>query len=141
VALILNILKTYAIKKTSGLTLQQFYDGIAQGGRIVMYGYCVSILALTFRLVSSPHFIKAGERISKYRLGYNIRSLLFGWWGLPWGPVYTIDMIKINFKNGGGMDITDEILEKVKLKYETFDKGKVFDEDITIEYNKDELVK
>jgi hypothetical protein len=105
-----------------------------------MYGYCVSILAITFRLVSPPYFIKPGERLSKYRLGYNIRSVLFGWWGLPWGSIYTIDMIKINFKNGGGIDITDDILAKVRLKYFPANAGTMFDEDITIEYDKHELV-
>ncbi|RKR82347.1 hypothetical protein BDD43_2523 [Mucilaginibacter gracilis] len=132
-------MKTYAIKHTAGLTLNDLYNYLHRGGHIVTYGYCVSILAFTYRLVSSPHFIKPGEKISKYRLSYNIRSLLFGWWGLPWGPIYTIDMIKINAKNGGGMDVTTEILMKIKQKYDDDYNSKIFEEDITIDYEDAEL--
>ena len=134
-------MKTYIIKKTSGLSSEQIYNIVSQGGRFVMYGYCISILALTLRRVSSPYFIKSGERLSKYRLRYNIFSLLFGWWGLPWGPIYTIDMIKINLKNGGGVDITEDILMKIKQKYGDSNIGEIHTEDIAIDYDEKELIR
>jgi hypothetical protein len=31
-------------------------------------------------------------------------SLLFGWWGLPWGPVRTIQALVVNFS--GGLNVT-----------------------------------
>lgn len=133
-------MKTYTIKKTAGISLNELYENLRKGGKIVTYGYCVSILAITFRRISSPHYIRSGERLSKYRLGYNIRSLIFGWWGLPWGPIYTIDMIKINFKNGGGIDVTDEILIKLNEKYNSSVNDEVFKDDITIDYNDSELI-
>jgi hypothetical protein len=52
-------------------------------------------------------------------------SLLIGWWGLPWGPVYTLEMININSdKQGGATDVTEDVLLKIS------------DKDITIEYLK-----
>lgn len=134
-------MRTYTIQKTSGLTLNELYKGLDEGGKIVIYGYCISLLAVTLRRISPPHYIKPGERPSKYGLRYNLRSLILGWWGLPWGPVYTIDMIKINLKNGGGVDITDDILTKLVQKFGTLTNNEIFSEDITIDFDDNELVR
>ena len=37
-------------------------------------------------------------------------SLLFGWWGIPFGPIYTIWSIAENFK---GKDVTQEVIDAV----------------------------
>ena len=47
---------------------------------------------------------------SRFRLGlrYSLISLLFGWWGIPWGPIWTLGTV---FKNlGGGVDVTANVL-------------------------------
>jgi hypothetical protein len=33
-------------------------------------------------------------------LPYSLGSLLLGWWGLPWGPIRTVQALVVNF-NGG----------------------------------------
>lgn len=127
--------KVFKIRKTAGMSVDQLYDELSLGGRIMTYGYCVSILAMTFRLMSAPYFIKAGEKNSKYCGKYNLRSILFGWWGLPWGPIYTIDMLRINSeKKHGGVDVTDNVKQRLQEKYDHSDLKRVFDEDIAIEY-------
>ncbi|AYL96958.1 hypothetical protein [Mucilaginibacter celer] len=93
-------MKTYIIKNTGGISLSEFYDCLNKGGKIVIYGYCISLIALTYRLISPPHLIRPGESQSKFKRHYNTLSLIFGWWGFPWGPIYSIDMIKVNAKNG-----------------------------------------
>ena len=35
-------------------------------------------------------------------------SCALGWWGIPWGPIYTIQSLWVNFK--GGKDVTQEVL-------------------------------
>ncbi len=122
------------------MSVNQLYQSLNGGGKIVIYGYCVSILAITFRLLSSPHFVKPNERLSKYRLGYNIRSLILGWWGLPWGPISTIDMIKINFKNGGGIDVTADILTKLNEQYNSTENDKLIKQGIAVSFDHSELI-
>jgi hypothetical protein len=39
-------------------------------------------------------------------------SLLFGWWGIPWGPIYTVTSLFKNF--GGGRDVTKEIMDHIE---------------------------
>lgn len=134
-------MKTYTIKNTDGITLNEFYHHLDNGGRVVIYGYCISVIAFTYRLISPPHLIRAGESQAKFKKYYNRLSLIFGWWGFPWGPIYTIDMIKINRKNGGGVDVTEEVLLKVREKYEGSDGDSVLAEGIVVDYGDGELTR
>jgi hypothetical protein len=133
-------MKTYSIKKTRGLTIDEILKEIEKGGLFVTYGYCISIVAMTFRPTSSPHFIRSDEEPSKYRLKYTILSLIFGWWGLPWGPIYTIDMIRINLKNGG-ININEEVLQKINSQHSASNLKTILDCDLTITFDEHELTK
>jgi len=43
----------------------------------------------------------------KRGLVFSVISLLFGWWGLPWGVIYTPMTMFTNLS--GGCDVTDEV--------------------------------
>jgi len=88
----------------SGGQLQQ---EIQQGGKFVMYQYCISLLIITFRRPSNIYFIGHEDNAIVKGLPFTLLSLLLGWWGIPWGPIYTIQSIWINFK--GGKDVTKEV--------------------------------
>jgi tetrahydromethanopterin S-methyltransferase subunit E len=89
----------------SGLHLQQ---EIASGGQFVVYQYCISVLIMTFRRSSDIYFISASESRVLKGLGFSLLSFFLGWWGIPWGPIYTIQALWINFN--GGKDVTQEVL-------------------------------
>jgi len=46
-----------------------------------------------FRPICESCSVKAG-------LPYSFGTLLLGWWGIPWGPVYTVQAITRNFRGG-----------------------------------------
>lgn len=132
-------MKTYKINNTAGLSLEQLYTGLSTGGCIISYGYCISAIAFTYRLMSAPYYIKAGEKPSTYRKKYNRLSRIFGWWGIPWGPIYTFDMLRMNRdKRGGGINITEDVLSVLHDKYANRDLNEIFAEDILITYGEDE---
>lgn len=81
---------------------------IQQGGKFVIYTYCFSVVLMTFRRSSGIYFIKAGEGSVKKGLKYTLLTALVGWWGIPWGPIYSIGAFITNFK--GGKDVTNEVL-------------------------------
>ncbi|WP_238649935.1 hypothetical protein [Paenibacillus piscarius] len=81
---------------------------IQQGGKFVVYTYCFSIILVTFRRSSNIYFIRADEGSVKKGLKYTLFTLLLGWWGIPWGPIYSIGALITNFR--GGKDITNEVL-------------------------------
>lgn len=89
----------------SGGQLQQ---EIQQGGKFVMYQYCISLLIITFKRPSNIYFIRQEESAVVKGLPFTLLSLLLGWWGIPWGPIYTIQSIWVNFK--GGKDVTNEVV-------------------------------
>jgi hypothetical protein len=93
---------------TEGMTGQQVADEIQRGGKFVMYQYCISILVMTFRRPSDVYFIRSNESAVSKGLLFSAISLFLGWWGFPWGPIYTIGSFITNF--GGGKDVTQNVL-------------------------------
>jgi hypothetical protein len=95
-----------------GMTGQQLSAELQRGGKFVIYQYCISILILTFKRPSDIYFIRAGEGAVGKGLGFSALSLFFGWWGIPWGPIYTIGSFITNF--GGGRDVTHEVVANLR---------------------------
>lgn len=89
----------------SGAQLQQ---EIASGAKFVVYQYCISVLVMTFRRPSGIYFVRAEESRVMKGLGFTLLSLLLGWWGIPWGPIFTIQAVWTNFS--GGKDVTQAVL-------------------------------
>lgn len=79
---------------------------LQRGGKFVMYYYCVSLLVVTFRRGSNIHFIRAGESSVSKGLMWTLLTLVMGWWGIPWGPIYTFQSLAVNLR--GGKDVTAE---------------------------------
>lgn len=77
------------------------------GERTVVYEYCISLIAVTLRRPTQPIRLRAGQRAWLCGLPYVAVSLLLGWWGLPWGPIYTPLTIFSNL--AGGCDITSQV--------------------------------
>lgn len=82
---------------------------IAAGARFVVYQYCFSIIVLTSRRGSDVYFIPAGESAIQPGLPYTFLTLMLGWWGIPWGPIYSIGAIYNNSR--GGKDVTAQVLK------------------------------
>ncbi len=99
---------------TEGLDGQQIALELQLGAKFVIYEYCVSIVILTFKRPSNIYFIRPGESAVRKGLGFSIISLLLGWWGIPWGPIYTIGSLITNFK--GGKDVTQEMLAHLQQR-------------------------
>ena len=96
----------------SKTTNQRSYDenaDPANGGRWVVFEYCISLVAVTLRRTSRPIHLKPGQRAWVRGLPYTAISLVLGWWGLPWGVIYTPVTIFANL--AGGCDITAQVRE------------------------------
>ena len=96
------------IKGIEGMTAGEIEHELQRGGRFVIFHYTISILVMTFRRPSDVYFVRAGESAVAKSLGFTLITLVAGWWGIPWGPIYTIGSFITNFK--GGKDITQQVL-------------------------------
>ncbi len=91
-----------------GLSGQQVQLELERGARFVVFLYTISALIVTFKRSSDVHFVRAGEGTAARSLGYTLLTLLFGWWGIPWGPIYSFQSLYANLS--GGKDVTREVL-------------------------------
>jgi len=80
---------------------------LQQGGKFVMYQYCISLLIITFKRSSNIYFIIHSDNAVVKGLPFTLLSLVLGWWGIPWGPIYTIQSVWVN--SNGGKDVTQEV--------------------------------
>ena len=97
-----------------GMTTAEINQELAQGAKFVLYQYCISVLVMTFRRGTDVYFIKSGENAVGKGMGWTVLTLLLGWWGIPWGPIYTVGSLITNF--GGGKNVTAEILAAVNAQ-------------------------
>lgn len=72
-------------------------DPITYATRLHVYETVLSFLIVTVRLPS--RYVIAGSD-APLRLGCTAFSLAFGWWGIPWGPLWTGKAIVGNLRNG-----------------------------------------
>jgi hypothetical protein len=90
-----------------GLTADQIRFELQRGGRFVLFQYCVSVIFVTFKRPSPIYFIRAGENPLGKSIGFTLLTLVAGWWGIPWGPIYSVQSIYNNLS--GGKDVTKDI--------------------------------
>lgn len=96
------------VKGIEGLSVEQVMEEVRRGGRFVIYQYCVSVVIMSFRRSSVINFLRSGDSGRGKGLPYTLLSLLAGWWGIPWGPIWTIQTIITNSR--GGKDVTQEMM-------------------------------
>ena len=96
------------IRGIEHLSPEQLQAELQRGAKFVIYQYCVSILIMSFKRNSPIYFIPAQETASKHSFGFTSISLLAGWWGLPWGPIWTWRTVVSNMR--GGIDVTKNVM-------------------------------
>ncbi|HEX4964421.1 MAG TPA: hypothetical protein VF173_26625 [Thermoanaerobaculia bacterium] len=96
------------IKGLEGATKEQIQLEVQHGAKFVIYQYCISVLVITFKRPSDIYYVRPNESAVTQGLGFTLLSLLAGWWGIPWGPIYTIQSVWVNFH--GGRDVTQSVL-------------------------------
>jgi hypothetical protein len=79
-----------------------------RGARFVIYQYCISVVILTFRRNSPIQFVPAGASPAAKGLPWTLLSFLLGWWGFPFGLIYTPMVLYKNLN--GGIDVTQNLL-------------------------------
>jgi hypothetical protein len=98
-----------AIKNMDGMSDADINQALNEGAKFVLFQYCISILIMTFKRSSAIYFVRAGESTISKSLPFTLISFFFGWWGIPWGPIYTIGSIYTNLS--GGKDVTQEVTD------------------------------
>jgi hypothetical protein len=100
-------------KGIEGMTGQDLQREIQRGGKFVVFPFCISLLVITFRRASDIHFIRHGESALAKGWPFLLISLFLGWWGIPWGFIWT--PMTIYQTLNGGRDVTQEVVRALQL--------------------------
>jgi hypothetical protein len=102
------------LKGVSGLTVADVNAQVAQGGRFVVFQWVISLFVVSLRRNSSIYFVRPGESTLTKCLPYCALSLVLGWWGIPWGILWTPFSILRNLR--GGIDVTEKVVPAMNLR-------------------------
>jgi hypothetical protein len=95
------------IQGIEGLSKNQLQFELGRGGRFIQFQYCISAIVVTFKRSSPIYFVRAGENVVGKGMPFTLLTLVAGWWGIPWGPIFSVQAIYRNFS--GGRDVTKEV--------------------------------
>ncbi|MEL1242756.1 hypothetical protein AAEO56_00665 [Flavobacterium sp. DGU11] len=96
------------IKNIEGLRVAEIRQLVDQGGKFVFFPYTISLAVITLRRSSSIYFIRPDESTFKYSYKHIATNGVMGWWGIPWGPIYTIG--SLYHQLSGGKEVTREVM-------------------------------
>lgn len=115
------------------MTFDELNEELEKGGKFVMYTYTLSIVIMTFRQPSEHiYFIRHDESAIKHGWPYLLASLFLGWWGIPWGPIYTLQSIYYAL---AGKDVTAEVINNLNAQYAEDMSREVYTEGEEIRYD------
>ena len=97
-----------SIKNVQGLTAEVLRAEVGNGARFVQFDYTISIVVMTFKRSTDIYFVRHDASHWKHSLPFTMISLVLGWWGIPWGFIYTPMALYTNLS--GGRDLTREVL-------------------------------
>ena len=103
------------IRGMEGLSPEEINQQLEMGARFVVFEYTISLLVITFKNPTDVFFVRAGEGTFVQSLGYTLTTLMLGWWGIPWGPIYSFMALFTNLS--GGRDVTAEVIAGLNEAY------------------------
>lgn len=99
------------IEIPNDVTFEQIMECRKTGGKFIVYQYLFPRpIFPPIKRISKIYYLNSNENTNKYSFKYNLATLIWGWWGLPFGPSYTYAVIK---HNRTGTDFTEDVLDNL----------------------------
>jgi hypothetical protein len=102
------------IKGIESMTGAELAQEVARGGKFVIYQYAFSVVVMSFKRPSDIYFVRSSESAVVKGLPYTLLTLVAGWWGIPFGPIFSVMALFNNLK--GGTDVTNEVLNVLNVQ-------------------------
>jgi hypothetical protein len=99
------------IKNIDGLSAADLQEEVNNGARFVYFPFTISLIVVTFKRTSGVYLVRKHKEAVIRSIPFTMISLLFGWWGFPFGPKYTWESIRTNV--AGGKEVTDDVMATV----------------------------
>jgi hypothetical protein len=111
------------VRGIENLTLGDLIEQVKQGGRFVVYHWCIGVGLGVRELPSAVRFVGPDARTAGWGGWRAIATMLTGWWAIPAGPGTTIRCLRENF--AGGRDVTAVVLKALANSGAVPSKGHV----------------
>lgn len=85
---------------------------ISLNTEVTQFYSCLSFVILTTK-IPSRFYLRGHHKTGGIGTIYSVISLIAGWWGFPWGPIYTIQSLYKNMR-GGDKSTVAQLLAKIK---------------------------
>jgi hypothetical protein len=108
---------TVLLTRASHLTPDEILTRIHEGWRCVRFEFCISFLLATVRCQSGIYLTECWQQRYVWGMAYVALAILFGPWGVPWGPVWTLRAVWTNLT--GGVEATDAVLAALGQNHST----------------------
>ncbi len=118
------------IRGVNGLTPAQIADQVQEGGKFVVYQWCISIVVMTFKRGTDVYYIRPGQSAVVPGLPWTLLTFIVGWWGFPWGFVYTPTALFTNLS--GGKDVTYAVMAQLMPKPAAMPLATAYDLDVPL---------
>jgi hypothetical protein len=99
------------VPATAGWTVEKLEQEVRAGGRFVIFDWNFSILVMSFQRHTDLQWVGRGADGSGRATLWTLISMVVGWWGLPWGVIFTFSTMYHNAL--GGRDVTAAVLDQV----------------------------
>ncbi len=84
---------------------------------VTQFYVCVSLLIFTTK-IPSRFFIRGRHKTGIIGTICSLLTLVFGWWGFPFGPIYTVQSLYANLRGGDKKPISQLLTEIEKTETE-----------------------
>lgn len=103
-----------------GLDREQIAAEVFEGAQFVQFQYCVSLILVTFKRSTDIYYIRPGQSVFLKSLPFTLLTVLLGWWGIPWGPIYSCQALGTNLE--GGIEVTSNCMSAMNDPYHPDEK-------------------
>ena len=84
------------------------YHGMKITSETEVSQYYLTISIIFFSVKVASRFYIIGSENTKVINGtYSLVTFLLGWWGIPWGPIYTIQSLVSNLRGGNRIKVAE----------------------------------
>lgn len=88
---------------------------VTRDSQLVQYVWVVSVITLSSKMPG--RWVVPGSTGARLQAtGATLCCLLLGWWGIPWGPVFTVQGLAINVRGGQTLPVAAVLAGEVDIE-------------------------
>ena len=110
-------------KLKNGESIEYRGVNLSLQSEVTQFYACISLIILTTK-IPSRFFFRGSHKTGLIGTIYSLVTLILGWWGFPFGPIYTVQALYANVRGGDKKPISQLLTEIEREEIEKPDNEK-----------------